>query len=605
MENKKEEELKRINKPKIKIIKNSPNKKDKNKNEIFSLGIKVKKELKTLPAESRHIFQVSLNKHSFDKEVFIPSSLKISKKEYKDKDYMLNTLITFENEVNKQNKYVEPLRKENNIFSKQYKYIKEENLEHQKDYVKNVQKFYENMGYSRSGIEYKDNENIFSPSFILDHEFGKNDEKDSYKYKNIEYKKEYNKEQKLMEKWAKGVKEAKDNKNRIKHKELEDESGLIIDDHENMNKTIDEKIKENLIKLEKENLIQMEKEKEKEQKRKELELIKQGLIEEDRIKNMTKREYFFYNLQLKKDIQKTKESLEEFNKTNSNYFSPYKLKFQNLEDTDILYKNYNIIHPKKNKNYKEKIIFSSMELHKNNNNKKSDLEINKKFKIFNKFNTVKKNNIRKNLFNNEKSPISVTESNIFLSSNKRDSKKKQIDSLPNIPFMLDDDRLYNKIFKKEKGDDNNIENIRSEKLKKELYQKKDLNHLYNLLYSKKANFFGRYPYKNVESYFTKYTNKKIPVLNYKKGSNMHGFLDEFQQISEKNNFSKVAESVNAFKRELMNEKGLAHRYSLLDNEKLDVDKIQKMDERIHNLHYYYAEKLLANEEMDNLLRNND
>ena len=85
---------------------------------------------------------------------------------------------------------------------------------------------------------------------------------------------------------------------------------------------------------------------------------------------------------------------------------------------------------------------------------------------------------------------------------------------------------------------------------------------------------------------------------------MHGFLDDFQQITEKNNFSKVAESSNAFKRELIQEKGLAHTYSL-ENEKFDIDKIQEMNERIHNLHYYYAEELMENEEENNLLKNNE
>ena len=343
-----EEELKKIKQSKIKLMKHFFQKKNKSKNNIFSLQKKVKNELKTLPAESRHIFHVALKKHSFDKEVFIPSSLRITQKEYKDKDYMLNTLVAFENKMNKQKKYVEPLRKENNIFAKRYKYIKEENLEHQKDYIKTVQKLYENMGYKRSGIEFKNFENLFSPSFVLDHDFGKNVKIDSYKYSNIEYKKDFQIDQNLIKKFEKGVKETKDNKNRARYKELEDESGVIIDDYENMNKTADEKNKENLIKLEKEILIQMEKEKEKEQKRKELELIKKSLIEEERIKNMTKREYFFYNLQLKRDIQKINESLEEFNKTNSNYFSPSKLKFHNLKDNNILSKNYEIIHPKEN-----------------------------------------------------------------------------------------------------------------------------------------------------------------------------------------------------------------------------------------------------------------
>ena len=320
MENKKDEDLRQS---KMKLQKNNtPVKMDKSKNNIFYLDRRVKKELDTIPNENRQAFRQALNKHSFDAEVFIPSSMRITNNEYKNKNYLLNNLVSFENKMRQQQQLVEPIKKETNRFSKQYKLIKEENIGHQKDYVKNIEKFYENKGYSRSGIQFKHNENIFSPSAILDHDFGKNIEEDVYKYSNKEYKKDYQKDQGLIKKWRKGVKETKDNKSRARNKELEEETDIkratLLDKEIN-----DQKVKEDLLKIEKENLIEKEKELEKEEKLKQLELIKKGLIEEERIKNMSKKEYFHYKQGLKDEIKKTMESLEILNKDNSDYFNPY------------------------------------------------------------------------------------------------------------------------------------------------------------------------------------------------------------------------------------------------------------------------------------------
>ena len=139
MENKKDEDLRQT---KMKLQKNnSPVKKDQSKNSIFYLDRRVKNELDTIPNESRHAFRQALNKHSFDSEVFIPSSMRITNNEYKNKNYLLNNLVSFENKMRQQKELVEPIKKETNRFSKQYKLIKEENVGRQKDYVQNIEKF--------------------------------------------------------------------------------------------------------------------------------------------------------------------------------------------------------------------------------------------------------------------------------------------------------------------------------------------------------------------------------------------------------------------------------------------------------------------------------
>ena len=162
-------------------------KKNKFYNSLFAQRKKIKNEIESMPHESRNTFREALNKHSFGFEVFIPNTLRVSKKEYKKKNYLLNTLISFEGKLREQKELINPLKKETKRFSKQYKLIHKENTGHQRDYIKNLQDYYENIGYTRSGIEYKESDNIFTPSSILDQDFGRNIQEDAFKYSNAEY----------------------------------------------------------------------------------------------------------------------------------------------------------------------------------------------------------------------------------------------------------------------------------------------------------------------------------------------------------------------------------------------------------------------------------
>ena len=81
-------------------------------------------------------------------------------------------------------------------------------------------------------------------------------------------------------------------------------------------------------------------------------------------------------------------------------------------------------------------------------------------------------------------------------------------------------------------------------------QLKELNDLYCLVSHNKENFFDKYPSQSVEKYFKKYTKKRLPILNIKKGSNVHGLFDDFQQIVSKNNLNKITKSSNDIKKRL-------------------------------------------------------
>ena len=564
MEIKKVSEKKNQKQSKVKLNKLSSPYKGNNQYENISCQKKIESSISSMTKENRDYFRDALSKYSFDTEVFIPKSISINKNEYKNKNYLLNNLVSFEHKSQERKKLVEPLRKETKRFAKQYKLIKEENEEHQKEYLKTLEDYYNDIGYNANSIEFKKADNIFLPSSVLDHNFGINIQDDAYKFGSIDLKKDYSLDQKLLKKWQKGIQETKENKNRAKR--IEEENEIKGINNEEMK----------------------EKEKEKEKKndafQKEVDKIKNNLMEENRIRNMTKEEYFYYNRKIKNEIKNTKKLIEDFKEENENNNYSYlkKLTINNPKENRIS-KTYKILHPKSEKNYKEKIVIS-LDLSDKNREKKI-----KSQKKFVKNYLTPKFQIREKL--KESKPVSITENNIFISSDKIKNKNEKKD-LPILPLILNTEQNYSKNEKEKKNE------IISEKMLQKMKQENELCKLYNLVYSNKKNILERFPYKSVESYFKKYTNKRIPVLNYKKGSNIHGLIEDLQQIVRKNENYKIAESSNDVKKEFLNKRGLSYN-KLIEQKNLDVDKIQEIDDKIPELHYIFAENLLTNKPKKN------
>ena len=573
--NEKEKEKKNLKQSKIKLNKfYSPRRKGENQYEILTTKKKIENEISSITKENRNDFVEALNKYNFDTEVFIPRSMSINKNKYKNKNYLLNNLISFEAKAQERKRIVGPLRVETNRFTKQYKLIREENEEHQKEYLKSLENYYQEIGYNVNSIEYQNTDNIFKPSSVLDHDFGMNLQEDSYKYSDIDLKKDYSVDQNLLKKWQKGIEEAKEKRSRAKR--IEEENEMLG----------------NEIREEK-----REKEKEREYRnivfQKELDKIKNKLKEENRIRNMSREQYFYYNRQIKKDIKNTKKLLKEFNESkNNSYFNPNKLK-ANTIDSNRVSRTYKILHPTQNKNYKEKIVFSSLVL----SNKKEEKKIKKeKSKKIRKNYLSPKYQIPDRIKNNS---TSIPENNLFISSNKNKIKNDNKISLPLILFDQDNENENKNDYKETKKNKNkmNKEEIKSGIFLKKKQKENELENLYNLIYNNKNTFLERYPSKSVEKYFRKYTNKKIPVVNFKKGSNIHGIIEDLQNIVKKNEFYKIAESSNEVKEDIL-KKGLSN--NKLDEDKvLDIDMIQELDERIPELNYYFAENLLLNKTKEN------
>lgn len=581
MENKKEKDQKnKKQKTKIKIQKYYSHRglrQNKNFNSLFAQRKKIKSEIESLPSESRNTFREALNKHSFGVEVFIPNTLRVSKKEYKKKNYLLNTLISFEDKLRDQRELINPLKKETNRFSKQYKLIIKENTGHQRDYIKNLQDYYENMGYSRSGIEYRGSDNIFSPSSILDQDFGNNIHEDAFKYGNVEYKTDYHKDQNLIKKWKKGVKDTKDNKNRAKKRDLKEEvTNYKYDYDENYEENIEEHLHE--IELEK------VKEKEREEMQKELEKIKKNLMEESRIRNMSRKEYYNYSHNLKKDIKKAKESLEEFNNNTENLNLENRLQISNVKSifTPNSYRRISKAPTKRNS-----YLFSDKKI-KTDKRKKSIHD----YIYGNDSKTRNVDRIGKNLYSKNQAPMTLTENIRQYDKYKSTILNQKGESFPKINVT---NSINNEIdiFEEDDNFKDKIGKIKNQKLIRKMIQNNALDNLYKFVYNNKKYFFERYPSKSVETYFKTYTNRRIPKLNVRKGSNVHGLLDDLQHIVKNNDFCKIVESNSDVKKEINHKNEFTHR-KLLDDKKFDVDKIQEMDVRIPDMHYQFAEELLSN-----------
>ena len=472
---------------------------------------KLEEELYTISKENRNIFRNALNKYNFDLEVYVPQNL--TNKEYSNKNYLINKLIYIE-KMNKDIKEkIRPIEKETKLFSKQYKLIKADNKDHQKTYINNVEQLYQKNGYKIENIEYKDNENIFTPSFLLDKKFGKDQNKDVSKYSKQDF--DFNLDKMVLQKLNIASNKYGENSN-----------------NENNENNINQfkKLNSNV------NWISNEKDEE----------MKKEILEEQKIMNMSKREYRAYNRKLKKDINAIKKRIYELNNTNTNFNNT-----QSEGGLNTIRTNYTGSNLKMNFGFKDKI---------DNNQNVEPKKISKRKDEGN------------NIFLSARGLDLETDFNQFLPSinsivenkKEKDKDKEQKNKNKTVPNIL-----KNKKIKYFKGN-----NLKQNKTKK----------LYSLLNNRKGNY--EFPYQEIESYLKKHTKRQLPRINPSVGSNIHGILDDFQNQVKDNSFSSIAKG-NEFIRIDMDNNYVS------DNNKSLENKVEKMDEKIENLHFTVLDKLLS------------
>ena len=189
--------------------------------------------------------------------------------------------------------------------------------------------------------------------------------------------------------------------------------------------------------------------------------------------------------------------------------------------------------------------------------------------------------------NNLKKKNLVVIDDIFLSSKGmiRSAKKREdnnsYDDFIKIEDKTRDDILYS----------NNILTKRERRINFQRKKEKQLQKVYNNII--KTNYMVQEG--EVKGFLKKYTDRKVEKPNSRYGSNLHGFLGEFQKKISLNDIPNFANEVNITKRENYR-RNMQQNNNINSNSAnytlIDVDNIYDVNEEINNLGYKYTEDLL-------------
>ena len=214
----------------------------------------------------------------------------ISKKEYYDKNYMLNHLVKSEDIIKSKKRQIFHISKETKKFAHQYEFV---NMPYQMKYLSNIENMYKNKGHNTTGINYKKDDNIFNPSFLLDSKYGNNSKTDAVKYGQNNYKKDYKVDKWLLTTFDDYIQK----KNKGVHKR---------DSNKNIEETLED-----------------------EEKQKYLAQIKKDLDEQIKIKNMSPKVYSSYSKTIKKEIDSIKNTINNVDNLND-FFNKKSFDFKNI-----------------------------------------------------------------------------------------------------------------------------------------------------------------------------------------------------------------------------------------------------------------------------------
>ena len=129
----------------------------------------------------------------------------------------------------------------------------------------------------------------------------------------------------------------------------------------------------------------------------------------------------------------------------------------------------------------------------------------------------------------------------------------------------------------------------SERKIKEIQKERNLTELYDKLNNRTSN--STFPQKQINYYFTKYSSRRIPMINSDRGSNIHGLVEEVQTIIKDNNFAGFARLNNNAKRDIKYKKRNEENQN---KNVVDDDYIIDLDNKILGIHYDFTDKLLTN-----------
>ena len=291
-------------------------------NEELPYKEKINHTISYLPDEDKNSFKKALKYYKFDKEVYIPQTMSLNKKEYKKKNYLLNTIVNFNNKLQLGKNYITSLKKQTDKFTRQYKLVEKQNESNQKEVFQGINYIYKIRGYNEKNITYSKNENIFDPSLLLE---------EQNKFNIIcktENPIEIKQDTQYLEKFHNILRDKKGKTKEEEEEELE---------KKNINKSVNLSLKRKDSSLIGDDYTNA------------MENVKKQIMEEIRIKNMTFKELKKINNNLKNEIMETEASI-------MNIDNEYKNKKRYNEDLFLSSKGMlrSAKNRKKNKNSKEK-----------------------------------------------------------------------------------------------------------------------------------------------------------------------------------------------------------------------------------------------------------
>ena len=510
--------------------------------------------INNLPQSLHKNFHLAISPYKFDKEIYIPKNLSINKDEYKNKNYLLNSLISFNNRYQNQKKYMSELKKETDKFSHQYELVKSDNEKNKHNYLANVQEMYKIKGYNMKDLLYARNENIFNPSLLLE-----SDNKLDIICK-TESNDEIKKENKYLEHFQKIIKNKSYNKN--------DNNDDNNDNNNNNNDKLNSPIKKPSNSIIPDSYADA------------MEKVKQKIMEEIKTQNMSLSALKKINRNLKNEISITQNSIIDCNEE-------YKNKHLYIEETFLSSKG---------------MIRSGKRRGDNEKQKKKKKKVNKsvddgdsKKNIFSSDDEINKNNLIESPIKNENEQIfDEIDDNIndfnFLDKNDVNKRGSYLVNIKNSDIQNDEEQFikHKKTEKFEQKKNKMTEREKFLELKKK--KEKRLQKVYNNIL--KNNFKSQQ--REIVNYINKFTDKTITPVDNKIGSNLHGFMGEFKKKVNSTNIADIAKKVNDEKRNIYNKNSNLKNieYNNIQSMMLNVDNLKDTDENINKLEYDYAEQLL-------------
>ena len=639
-------------------------------NTFLTYEEKLKNELENIPKYHKKFFMNSLAKHKFDSDIYIPMGNERNRKVYPKKDYLINKIISIDNIAKNNRKKIDTMSKNFSKFYKFYDYLKSTNTK-QRDYMEDLMTIYKekNKNNNEEDIEFKNDENIFSNSILLDC----NEIHDFKKYENSDGKKILLNDKKILLNIDGAIQKTR-SPNSMKNKPLnyvenfitsinqsyyinKNKKGKENDQEKKEMKSIKteinlekDEIKENKEDKKDKNNIKISPDKKTISKNSSKKSIKSPK-NKNQIKNNTLDKYAINSRLLKinkisrnnisKELKSNKENnntINAINTTNDSIIKePFeKQKTQNLsklrnfflnkynkDETDTKYNNNiktyktinniktNLIKDKEKKEHKEKRAKFNISEDKTKPSKYLLTTLNK-INIKNKIEDISEIN------DNKEKTVNISRNNNKKTKSIHSTMRTNINLKINLPDIIQSHKNLSKSIMYTKINENRIHSkydikhkhktaIKKENLDYCNYKKAKEEEINNLYstIASNSNFFRGYPYNKIRTYFKKYKNIIINDIEPEKGSNIFPLLDNIENIGKNKDITKLAKSLDEMK-QYFYERNSKKKEENLENKNVNIfDIINDNENKFPVIKYDSAEKIIFGEKGEKDVKNKE